>query len=150
MSVGEICNREVVIIGQETDASEAARMMREYHVGDVVVVEKRDEENVPVGIVTDRDLVIEVMARDVDPLSVTMKDLIVAGMLVVAGEEESLLDCLQRMREKGVRRLVVVNTGGGLEGILTLDDVLDLLSEELSEIVALVSKQLSRELAERS
>lgn len=149
MSLGEICNREVVIIGQEADASEAARLMREYHVGDVVVVEKRDEGNVPVGIVTDRDLVIEVMARDVDPLSVTMKDLIAAGMLVVAGEEESLLDCLQRMREKGVRRLVVVNTGGGLEGILTLDDVLDLLSEELSEIVALVSKQLSREPVER-
>jgi CBS domain-containing protein len=144
MSVGEICNREVVIVEQGTDAREASRLMREFHVGDLVVVERRGEENIPLGVVTDRDLVIEVLAREVDPATVTVMDL-VAGELVSASEEESLLDCLQRMRQKGIRRLPVVNSGGGLVGILTMDDVLDLLSEELTDVVSLIARQSSSE-----
>lgn len=63
MSVGEICNREVVVADKEEDAREAARLMRQYHVGDLVVVERRGEESIPLGVVTDRDLVIEVLAN---------------------------------------------------------------------------------------
>lgn len=139
MSVGEICNREVVIVEQGADAREAARLMREFHVGDLVVVEN-GEENVPLGIVTDRDLVIEVLAREVDPSAVTVLDL-VSAELVTAREEEELLDSLERMRSKGIRRLPVVNARGGLEGILTMDDVLELLSEELSDVVTLIARQ---------
>lgn len=139
MSVGEICNREVVIVEQGADAREAARLMREFHVGDLVVVEN-GEENVPLGIVTDRDLVIEVLAREVDPSAVTVLDL-VSAELVTAREEEELLDSLERMRSKGIRRLPVVNARGGLEGILTMDDVLELLSEELSDVVTLIVRQ---------
>lgn len=144
MSVGKLCNREVVIVEKGSDALEAARLMREFHVGDLVVVMPRGQENIPLGIVTDRDLVIEVLAREVDPAAVSVMDLL-TGELVTAGEEEDLLDCLQRMRQKGVRRLPVINKRGGLEGILTMDDVLDLLSEELTDVVALITRQADRE-----
>lgn len=64
MTVGEYCNREVAIAEQQTEIREAARLMRRLHVGDLVVVENRAGENIPVGILTDRDLVVEVLARN--------------------------------------------------------------------------------------
>ncbi len=99
MPVGEVCNREVIVVEPEADAFEASRLMREFHVGDLVVVEQRGEENVPLGIVTDRDLVMEVLAQGVDPARVTMKDLM-GEPLETVNEGEAILDTLQRMREK--------------------------------------------------
>ncbi len=148
MSVGEVCNREVVVVEQDADAGEASRLMREFHVGDLVVVERRGEMNVPLGIVTDRDLVIEVLAQDVDPASVSVKDLMVRP-LETANEEDAILDTLQHMREKGLRRLPVVNASGGLVGILTVDDVIDLLAEELTDVVALGVRQRQKEKLQR-
>lgn len=148
MSVGEVCNREVVVVEQGADAGEASRLMREFHVGDLVVVERRGEMNVPLGIVTDRDLVIEVLAQDVDPASVSVKDLMVLP-LETANEEDAILDTLQHMREKGLRRLPVVNASGGLVGILTVDDVIDLLAEELTDVVALGVRQRQKEKLQR-
>jgi len=148
MTVGEICNREVVVVEKEADAREAARLMREFHVGDLVVVERHGEVNIPLGVLTDRDLVIEVLAREVDPAAVTVMDLL-GGALVTASEEESLIDGLQRMRASGIRRLPVVSSGGGLVGILTMDDVLDLLSEELADVVTLITRQPQKERQQR-
>lgn len=148
MSVGEVCNREVVVVEQDADAGEASRLMREFHVGDLVVVERRGEMNVPLGIVTDRDLVIEVLAQDVDPASVSVKDLMVRP-LETANEEDAILDTLQHMREKGLRRLPVVNASGGLVGILTVDDIIDLLAEELTDVVALGVRQRQKEKLQR-
>ena len=148
MSVGEVCNREVVVVEQGADAGEASRLMRDFHVGDLVVVERRGEMNVPLGIVTDRDLVIEVLAQDVDPASVSVKDLMVRP-LETANEEDAILDTLQHMREKGLRRLPVVNSSGGLVGILTVDDIIDLLAEELTDVVALGVRQRQKEKLQR-
>ncbi len=144
MSVGEVCNREVIVVEQGADANEAARLMREFHVGDLVVVEQRGGMNVPVGIVTDRDLVVEILAQGVEAASVSVKDLMVQP-LKTAREEEELLDALRYMRTKGLRRMPVVNSGGGLEGILTVDDILDILSEELMDVVALSAVQRQKE-----
>lgn len=144
MSVGEVCNRAVVVADKEEDAQEAARLMRQYHVGDLVVVERRGDENIPLGVVTDRDLVIEVLAKEVEPVRVTVKDLI-GEELVTAAENEDLLTCIERMRSKGIRRLPVVSQTGALVGLLTLDDLLDLLSEELEDLAALIARQRNRE-----
>ncbi len=67
MPIGEICNRDTVIVKRDDTALEAAKLMRQHHVGDVVVVEERDGAQIPVGIVTDRDLVVEIMATELDP-----------------------------------------------------------------------------------
>lgn len=148
MSVGEVCNREVVVVEPDTDAGAAARLMRECHVGDLVVVERRGEENLPLGIVTDRDLVVEVLAQGVDPASVSVKDLMVQPLATVNAADE-IVDTLERMRDKGLRRLPVVNAHGGLEGILSVDDLLDLLAEELTDVAALVKRQMQRETRQR-
>lgn len=148
MSVGEICNREVVVTGRETDIREAARLMREYHVGDLLIVERKDDENIPVGIVTDRDLVIEVLALDV-ALDVALEKLTVADLmlteLVTVPESADLWDALATMRSRGIRRMPVVNEQGGLEGILTIDDALDLLVEGLDDMVKLVRNEIQHE-----
>ena len=147
MSVGEYCNREVAIAYQNTEVREAAKLMRKHHVGDLVVVDPVGDENIPVGVITDRDIVIEVIAEDLDLDEVTVGD-IMSVDLVTARERDDLWDTLNRMRIQGIRRLPVVNDSGGLEGILTADDVLELFAEGLTDIVNLVQREIGQE-AER-
>lgn len=145
MNVGEACNRSVIFIDQQESAFEAARQMREFHVGDVVIVHEANGKRIPVGIVTDRDLALEIVAQGVDPASVAALDLVTGERLVTADNDEPLEVALERMRAHGVRRLPVVNSNGVLIGILTADDVLDLLTEQLTDIVRLVVTQRKRE-----
>ena len=98
----------------------------------------------PIGIFTDRDIVIEILAEDVDLNAINVGD-VMSFELVSVSEDSKLLDAIKLMRIKGVRRLVVVNDKKELSGILTVDDVLELLSEQLSDIVALVSKEITNE-----
>jgi CBS domain-containing protein len=137
MSIGEVCNREVIVIGPDASVREAARLMRDYHVGDLVIVEQRGQQRVPLGVLTDRDIVIEVLAEDIDQAAVTIRD-VMSTQLISAREDEDLADVIERMRAGGVRRVPVVNAQGGLEGILAVDDVLELLAEQTSTIARLV------------
>lgn len=145
LTVGDLCNREVVRTAEHESIRQAARRMRKHHVGDLVVV---DDREVPIGILTDRDLVVGPLAegRDVDALTVSE---VMSRRLVVAAEEEGLDEALHRMRSKAVRRLPVVNVEGDLVGILTVDDVLRVLNEELSKVVRLVMREQLRETADR-
>jgi len=143
-TVGTVCNRDVVYATRETDASEAARLMREYHVGAMVVIDQQDEKRIPVGIVTDRDLVIEVLAQGVLPDSVTVSDMM-SATLITAHENDDLMDTLKRMRAKGVRRVPVIGTEGELVGILSVDDVIDILAEELTDLARLITREQQRE-----
>ena len=144
MAVGDICNREVVIAGPGESALVAASLMRERHVGDVIVVEESSGTRRPLGILTDRDLVLEVLAAEVDPQDVTIGDLLTEELLTVT-EDEELVDALKRMRAHGVRRAPVVDIDGILLGLLTLDDALDLVVEQLSDLVQLISREQQRE-----
>ncbi len=144
MLVGEICNRDVVIATPNESVQQAAQLMRQYHVGDVVVVEERQGQQIPKGILTDRDIVIELIAKEVDLQSINIGD-VMSLELLTAQENEDVLDVLKRMRHKGVRRLPVVNRSGGLVGILTTDDVIDLVAEQLSNLAGLVQRQQNEE-----
>lgn len=138
MSVGAFCNREVVIAPVTADIATIARLMREHHVGDVVIVDDNDPARVvPRGILTDRDIVLELVAKGVSPEKVSAGEMM-SPDLVTAHEEDSLWQTLQRMRSFGVRRMVVVNGAGGLEGILTLDDVIELLADELATLARIL------------
>lgn len=148
MAVGEICNREVVIVGRQQSVTEAARLMRTYHVGDLVVVEERDGRRYPVGILTDRDVVVEVVAEGVNPEALKVGDIMGAELATVR-ENEGVFEVLSYMRGKGVRRMPVVDGSGGLVGILTLDDLLGLLAEEMTELAKLVSHERQREMGSR-
>ncbi len=148
MSVGQYCNRQTVTAERSTEISEIARMMRREHVGTVVVVERRDNTEYPVGIVTDRDLVIEVLALSLAPETVTVGD-IMSNDLVTAREDDDFWRTLNRMSVKGVRRLLVVDEKGTLVGILTVDDVLTALTVGLSDMTRLVQREIAREVQRR-
>ncbi len=148
MPVSEICNREVVIVQRHNTILEAARLMREFHVGDVVVVEERGGVKVPVGIVTDRDLVVEIMAPAVDQNVATLGD-IMGPELVTVMEHAGVSETIEYMRAKGVRRVPVVGKNGALIGILALDDLLELLAEELLALAKLVRHEQKKEAMSR-
>lgn len=140
MTLKTICNREVLIAGKDDSIFEAARLMREYHAGDVVIVDDKHGARYPVGIVTDRDIVIELIAKKVDADSVTLGDLMCRD-IVIAKEDEDVFDAIKVMRQKGIRRLPVVDNGGGLVGIITVDDLIDLIAEQLSDLVGIIGKE---------
>jgi CBS domain-containing protein len=148
MPISEICNREVVIVQRNNTILEAAQLMRQHHVGDVVVVEERGGVKVPVGIVTDRDLVVEIMAPAIDQTVITVGDIMVTELATVK-ENAGLSETIEYMRAKGVRRVPVVDKGGGLVGILTLDDLLELLAEELLALARLVRHEQKKETMSR-
>lgn len=144
MNVGEFCNREVVVMRRDETARDAARIMRQLHVGDVIVVDERQGRRIPVGIVTDRDLTIEILAAAVDPDAVTVGD-VMSGELITAREHEDTWDCLQQMRNRGVRRMPVVDGDGALVGIMTVDDYINVFAEQLEDLVRLVTQEQRRE-----
>ncbi len=144
MRVGEVCNRDVVVIGRERSALEAAQLMRAHHVGDVVVIEERNGHPVPVGIVTDRDVVVEVIAKGVGPQAVTVGD-VMSVELATGVETDDIADILELMRVKSIRRLPIVDGHGGLVGIVTIDDLIDLIAGLMADVAALVLRQPQRE-----
>jgi CBS domain-containing protein len=150
MNAGELCNREVVIAYRDTPLVEAARLMREHHVGSLVVVVDRLSERVPVGILTDRDIVVAVVAPAVDPRTVTVGEMM-TGELLTVREQDSVYDALRLMRGRGIRRVPVVTPAGTLAGIVTLDDLLETVAEQLNDIVrAITSEQVREARARRS
>jgi len=144
MTIGTICTRETVIAKKDNTIVEVAKLMRQHHVGDIVVIKESEGENIPVGIVTDRDLVIEILAQELSPDTVTVGD-IMSYEIVTARDDEGIWDTLQKMRAKGVRRMPIVNQRGGLVGIVTLDDLLELLSDELAGLAKIISREQERE-----
>jgi CBS domain-containing protein len=148
-TVGEICNREVVVAMPETPIAEAAKLMRQYHVGTLVVVEEVDgSRRIPVGIVTDRDIVVEIVAPGLDPAVITVGD-IATPELVTARENEGLLETIEIMRHRGVRRLPIVGAEGELVGIVSVDDILETLAEQLGDLARIVERERAREAASR-
>jgi len=139
MSIGAFCTREVIQPCDQLQIVELAQLMRRQHVGDVIVVDRQGDLVVPVGIVTDRDIVVELIADQVDLESVTTGD-VMSPELITARQNEGIWDTLQLMGNKGIRRLPVVNDDGGLEGILTVDDLVELLAEELALLARIAGR----------
>lgn len=148
MPIGEICNREVVIANPDDSALDAAKLMRQNHVGDVLVVEERDGKRVPVGIVTDRDLIMEIIAPELDPNVITVGDIMPLEFSTVK-ESIGVYEAIQFMRAKAVRRMPVVDDSGALVGIVTLDDLLVLLAEEFNALARLVAREQQKEISTR-
>jgi len=141
MTAGDICNRNVVVAPKTEMVVDAAKRMRMAHVGDIIVVEARQGRHVPVGIVTDRDIVVSLVAGDADHLSYLSLDDMMSDDLVTAKEQDSIEASLLRMRERGVRRLPVVDTAGTLVGILTLDDLWRHFAQQQGLLVELMANE---------
>ena len=123
--VGEICMRDPVVATRETTVAAAAKIMRENHVGSVIVVDRMNEGlRLPVGIVTDRDLVVEVLATGLDSETITVGDIMDPNLVTIAARNDAS-SAVHLMRVKAVRRLPVVNDEGRLLGLVSFDDLLE-------------------------
>ena len=148
MSISSICNHEVVTVKADATVLEAAQLMRSQHVGDVVVIKENQDQTIPLGIITDRDLVIEVVATELDCRVITVSDIMVRHLSVVK-ESAGVFETIKIMTSKGIRRLPVVDEHGSLIGIVTLDDLLILLSNEIGSLTKLVTRELKNEALSR-
>lgn len=144
MTIGFYCNREVVITTPKSSILDAAQLMRKHHVGTLVVAESVDGETYPRGIITDRDLVVEVMAPGVDPDQILVSD-IMGERLFTVEESECLNDTMRLMRSHGIRRVPVVDKRGVLQGIISVDDMIVRIAEEAQELSKLIVHQQARE-----
>lgn len=144
MDVASLCSRNVVTVRRSDEITAAAATMRERHVGYLIVVEPdpADGSARPVGVLTDRDIVVSIVAKDADPRTLRVEDAMTREP-VCAKETDSVSDALESMRRIGVRRLPVVDGLGRLAGVLSLDDILDALSDQLANVAGSIrSEQL--------
>ena len=144
MHIGEICTTNTIFCKREETVQAAALLMRKHHVGDLVVVEQPDGERIPVGIVTDRDIVISVIALELDPASLLVGD-IMSDDLLTCSQGDDVYETIERMRLRGIRRVPVLNPNSGLAGIVSADDLLEFLAEEMGELSRISSHQQAHE-----
>lgn len=133
MSVGRVCTRTVITAHPEDTVTAAAQRMASYDVGTLIILEERR----PIGIITDRDLVVRALAKGYDPATTSLQSLMTRNVISVP-DHTSLEDALALMRGYQIRRLVIVNSNQELVGIFTLDDMLALLGEEQQAIAGLM------------
>ncbi|MFZ2124582.1 MAG: CBS domain-containing protein [Rhodoferax sp.] len=139
----EFATTLVAVVEPDTPARVVAQLMRRHHIGALVVVEAVDK-NKPIGIVTDRDLVLELMSEGLDPEVFTAGD-IMSVDLVTANPDMDAMDAMQLMRKYRLRRLVITDTSGHLAGIMTIEDVLGLLTRELADLAVDLGSARDRE-----
>lgn len=145
MPISDICNTKVVTVDKDATIVEAARLMRDRHVGCVVVTEEIKKGTLlPVGMITDRDLVLEIMAIEADPRHLTAGDIVIRSIITVR-DNDGIWETLHRMRTHGIRRVPVVDGAGALTGIVSADDMIELIAKELKELSKLIAVEQRHE-----
>lgn len=141
MNVGRVCTREVIVIHATESLHAATQLMRDKRVGSVVVCEEEWGRRVPIGVITDRDVAMAALLRDAGLAGILVSQAMSGNPLVIR-EDEDIADALERMRAHAVRRAPVVGGDGALVGLISIDDLLDVLAEQLSSIAHLIARQL--------
>lgn len=149
MNAFALCTREVATCGPQTSIVDAAASMRALHAGDLVVVREEAGVRVPVGVLTDRDIVLAVVSQDTSPAKLYASDVMSAPAVLANGNDDFWL-LARRMRLHGVRRLPVVGEDGALVGIVTLDDLLHAAANLLDELRLIAARQEHLEEKRRS
>ncbi len=147
INIGSICRRRIVSVDAASSLVQAAGLMREHHVGALVITTQTSEGPRVSGIVTDRDLVIDALARGLDSSSVTIGDL-ASQAIASIGEDDDLSDALAVMQDSGVRRLLVTNDEDHLTGIVSLDDLMDAYASQMDGLAQVIRSGVEREVAE--
>ena len=144
MKVGDYCKHGVVTIPMDADIVQAASTMRSEHVGFLVVIEAGDVKRRPVGVLTDRDITVQVVAAAMDPRAVTVAD-VMSRKPILALETDDLNEAAQGMRIAGVRRMPVVTSSGALTGVLALDDILQVIAGMACDVYGTVRSERCQE-----
>jgi len=137
MGLVKCCREQVVAVSPDTPAVEVARIMGEKNVGSVVIV---TGDNRPVGVITDRDLTIRVMAQEKNPGEVRAGDIRTRDVITFQ-DSMGIYEAIQKMTAEGIRRMPVVDDTGRLIGIVTMDDIIRMLGEEMAAIAKNIEKQ---------
>lgn len=144
MDLRKIGKRKVATVYRDTSVGDAARFMRESHLGDVVVIDRSEGKIIPIGILTDRDIVMSTTALRISPFDFRVED-VMTKSLVTARSDDTLNHVISLMREHGVKRIPLVNESGELDAIVAIEDVIRLLSEELYALSQVYERQQSLE-----
>lgn len=147
MDIAHLCRRELVGIDSRASLQEAAALMRSQHVGALAVTAATDTRRV-VGIVTDRDFAVEVIALGIDPASLRVGDLPHDSEIVQLPGTTGLGECADAMRTAGVRRVLVVDADGGVLGLVSADDLVQAIAIELGTVAEALTSEISREAVE--
>ena len=137
MGLVKCCREQVVAVSPDTPAVEVARIMGEKNVGSVVIV---SGDNRPVGVITDRDLAVRVMAQERNPGEVRAGDIVTRDVITFR-DSMGVYEAIQKMTAEGIRRMPVVDDAGKLIGIVTMDDIVRMLGEEMAAIAKNIEKQ---------
>jgi CBS domain-containing protein len=148
MKIGEICTRIVTFATKDMPLVDAAKLMRQHHVGSLIVVEEQQGGRVPVGMLTDRDIVVEVLAPGLDYRNLSVGE-VMSSQLITARESDDMLGVLRLMRQRGIRRIPVLTESGTLAGIVTLDDLLEILAEQMDDLVDAIAGEQAKEVKGR-
>lgn len=148
MNAGDVCNRIVTVAERTMPLLEAAQLMRDQHVGCLVVVDDTGAGRSVVSMLTDRDIVTMVVAKELDVSKLLVEDVMIPEV-VTALEEDSIKDLLATMKRKGLRRLPVVTPIGILVGLITLDDLLPLMAEQLHDMATVIEAEYLHERRDR-
>ena len=136
MSLGNLCRREVVVVNQGTPIKEAVKFMEEKNIGSVIVV----GGGKPVGIATDRDILLRVVNKGLDPEKSSV-DEVMTKEIVTLKEGMGLFEALEQVKGKGIRRFPIVDARGNLKGIMTLDDIIYLLGKEMADVASIIERE---------
>lgn len=137
MSLRNLCRKEVVTVKSGTTVKEVARLMEEKNIGSVVI----DGEGEKFGIVTDRDILLRVLSKGLDPDTVPIDDVMTWKLVLILREDMGLFEALEQVKKSAVRRFPVVNAEGNLVGIITLDDIITLLGKELADVARIIDNE---------
>lgn len=138
---------ELVTIYPNTSVEEAARLMRKHHVGDLIVMKEKSDRQ-PMGIITDRDIVVETLGQNVAHADLAVSD-IMTRSLVTAKMSDSPFEIVQLMKKHGVTRIPLTNEEGSLVGIITAKNLTRLLIQTLADLSELSERQRTKEVEAR-
>jgi CBS domain-containing protein len=144
MGIGDVCTYQVICTKRDATVTEAAELMREFHVGTLVVVDASNGVAEPVGLITDRDIVVYVTAQKLDADSIPVDD-IMSEEIITARVDDDVYETIRLMSAKGVRRLPVVDDTGNLVGIVSQDDLYGRLSQEFISLATITERQRRKE-----
>ncbi len=135
---------QLVSIEANAPVLEAAQQMLKHHVGNIVVTDSKAGKKKAVGIVTDRDLTIAGLARNLDPKTTTVQEVMNKSLTTVT-ENEEIFSMIAKMKENGVNRLPILNSSGEVMGIVTSKKLVQVLVQGLQELSALSIQQHQKE-----
>ena len=137
MSLGNLCRKDVVTVKPGTLVKEVTKLMEEKNIGSVIITDDKEM----FGIITDRDIALGIVNKNLNPQQTTVDELMTHNFVLVLREDIGLFEALEQVKKSAVRRFPVVDIDGNLKGIITLDDIITLLSKEMADVASIIENE---------